>query len=274
MSLESRKLDTAVAIVTPENIAFQYRVAGPFLRLPAYLIDFLLRGLVCVIALIVAITTAVAGIGGLSMAMWLILWFVLEWFYGGLCETFFNGQTVGKRLVGLRVVSVDGQPINAWQAILRNVLRLADGLPMFMIGSDIYFPFFMLGLAAVSMNDRYQRLGDLAAGTMVVVEEKRRLQGLMTISDPQVMAMAGRIPANFPFTRKLGLALAAYVQRRKFLVPARRLEIARHLATPIRDHLSLPANTDPDLLWCGLFQRAFHENAGGKKSQRLAVEPV
>ena len=236
--------------------------------MPAYLIDIVLRAVICISALILAAMTAVSGIIGFSVAMWLILWFVLEWFYGGLCETFFNGQTVGKWLMGLRVVSIDGQPINAWQAILRNVLRLADGLPMYMIGSDVYFPFFMLGLAAVSMNDRYQRLGDLAAGTMVIVEERRRLQGLMTLTDPQVTAMADRIPANFPFTRKLGLALAAYVQRRKFLAPARRLEIARHLAVPIRDFLNLPANTDPDLLLCGLYQRAFHENANKKKSPR------
>jgi hypothetical protein len=88
---------------------------------------------------------------------------------------------------------------------------------------------------------------------------------VLALSDAQVTAMAGRIPANFPFTRKLGLALAAYVQRRKLLAPARRMEIARHLAEPLRNRLDLPVNTDPDLLLCGLYQRAFHETGGKEK---------
>ena len=55
---------------------------------------------------------------------------MLFWFYGGLFETFWNGQTPGKRLLGIRVITLDGQPINALQAILRNVLRIVDAQPL------------------------------------------------------------------------------------------------------------------------------------------------
>ena len=61
--------------------------------------------------------------------IWLLLAFAVSWFYFGLFETFWNGQTPGKRMMGLRVLSVTGQPINAMQAILRNILRAVDAMP-------------------------------------------------------------------------------------------------------------------------------------------------
>ena len=118
-----KQLDISVEIVTPENIAFRYRVAGPFRRLPAYLIDVALRvvTIVCV-AIMLRVILGAASLPDTSIGIVLSLLFLLEWFYGGLFETFWNGQTPGKRLLGLRVVSIDGQPIHGWQAITRSTL--------------------------------------------------------------------------------------------------------------------------------------------------------
>lgn len=249
MVADAKPLDTSIEITTPENIAFRYRMAGPFRRLPAYLIDFAVR-LAAVVAAMIGLTIVfgAAGLPGTSVGIVLILWFVLAWFYGGLFETLWNGQTPGKRAMGIRVVSIDGQPIQPWQAILRNILRAADSQPLV---------FYQVGLLAAMMNDRFQRLGDLACGTMVVVEQRHRLQGVIQLSEPEAARLSALIPRNFQVNRTLGLALAAYVQRRPTFSRARRLEIACHLGEPLRRKFGLPATTDHDLLLCGLYQRAF-----------------
>src|SRR5204863_3794276 len=139
----------------------------------------------------------------------------LEWFYGGAFEAFWNGQTPGKRALGLRVVRTDGQPINALQAVMRNVLRAVDAMPLLPVGIFLV-PTYQLGLFVSLLSDRYQRLGDLACGTMVVVEERQRLRGVTRLEEPAVKALAAQLPANFIAGRSLARALAKYVERRKY----------------------------------------------------------
>ena len=250
MASRTAQLDTSIEIVTPENITFRYHLAGPFRRLPAYVIDLLIRSSVVGMG---AMGLAMAfGLAGLGQGWWigatLILWFVLAWFYGGLFETYYNGQTPGKRLMQIRVVSVDGQPIGPLQAVLRNVLRAVDMQPLI---------FYQLGLLAAVINDRFQRLGDLACGTMVVIEERHWFGGVIRTGEPEAARMAELISASFQPGPTLSRALAAYVQRRGAFSRPRRLEIARHLAEPLREKLNLPPATDPDLLLCGLYHRTF-----------------
>ncbi len=252
MDTHRRQIDNAIEIVTPENIEFRYQVAGPFRRLPAYLIDLVLRGMMFLLgAAFLTITFGIAGLVDLVPGLTFVLWFLLEWFYGGVFETFWNGQTPGKRLLQIRVLSVDGQPINGLQAVLRNVLRALDQQPGV---------FSLVGLAAATMNDRFQRMGDLACGTMVVVDEPRWFHGVIRLNDPGTIWLAGRIPPSYQAPRTMVRALATYVQRRMNFAPMRRLEIARHLAEPLRQRFNLPPGTDPDLLLCGLYQRTFIED--------------
>ena len=98
-------LDATIRVVTPENIAFEYRLAGPFRRLPAFLLDFCVGS-----ALLIALSIVLEHDGwhrqsrpghGASV---LLLFFVIWWFYGVLFETFMNGQTPGKYVLGLRVL--------------------------------------------------------------------------------------------------------------------------------------------------------------------------
>ncbi len=250
------QLDTTIEIVTPENIAFQHRVAGPFRRLPAYLIDAFIQTAVSgVTILLLLLIFGTFSLPNTGMGVGLVLWFLMNWFYHGLFETYFNGQTPGKRLMRIRVVSVDGQPVSGLQAVLRNVLRILDGQPgvFYLLGPFVY----QFGLVAALMNDRFQRLGDLACGTMVVVEQGHWFHGLMRTGELEVGRMASSIPASFQVSRSMARALATYVQRRRKFSAPRRLEIARHLGEPLRQKFQLPPNTDLDLLLCGLYHRTF-----------------
>jgi uncharacterized RDD family membrane protein YckC len=240
-------LDTTIEIVTPENIAFRHEVAGPFRRLPAYLIDLLIRwGMAIVGAIAAAIVFSGVGLGSLWYGVALLLWFVLAWFYGGLFEAYFNGQTPGKRLMQIRVVTVDGRPISGFQAVLRNLLRVVDGVG-----------FYLLGLVVAATNDRFQRLGDLVCGTMVVIEDRQWTPGLIRTGDLRIIRLAALLPARFVPSRALAAALAAYVQRRSSFALGRRLEIARHLGEPLRRRFGLPPDTNLDLLLCVLYHRTF-----------------
>ena len=249
MGTDSKQLDNTIEIITPENIAFRYQVAGPFRRLPAYLIDVLARGmLILIFSLLLMNIFGAIGLAGMGLGLILGVWFLLSWFYGGVFEALWNGQTPGKRLMHVRVVSIDGQPINALQAVLRNVLRTVDEQPAM---------FCLVGLLTSAMNDRFQRMGDIACGTMVVVEERHWFREVMRINAPEAIRLAGLIPANFQASRTTAQALAAYVQRRNNFPPMRRMEIARHLGEPLRERFNLPVDTDLDMLLCGLYQRTF-----------------
>jgi uncharacterized RDD family membrane protein YckC len=213
------------------------------------LIDLAIRVVVfSVVAVVLTFVFAQAGMPGMGFGLVLILWFVLSWFYGGLFEAYWNGQTPGKRVMEIRVLSVDGQPINALQAVLRNVLRVIDAQPAM---------FYQLGLLAALMNDRFQRLGDLACGTMVVIEEPRWFAGVARVEDPEAIRLSAQIPAGFQVSRTLARAMAAYVGRRAHFSPGLRRDIAGIVGAELRDRLGLPRNTDLDLLLCALYHRTF-----------------
>lgn len=275
MAQPTEQLDSRIEIVTPENIAFKYRVAGPFRRLPAYLIDVLIRaGLLLVAFYTLMLLFHGAILIGLGIA--LVIWFLMSWFYGGFFETYWNGQTPGKWAMGLRVVSIDGQPINALQAVMRNILRFADAMPVATLPITAaaaawlgHIPLFQFGLLATAMNARFQRLGDLACGTMVVAEESPRLYGLAKVTEPEAIRLSEMIPINFQPSRSLARTLSMYVERRGGFALGRRAEIARHLGELLRVKFNLPPQTSYDLLLCAVYYRAFvAERVGARKIVR------
>jgi uncharacterized RDD family membrane protein YckC len=255
MADSSHQFDTSVDLVTPENIAFRYHIAGPFQRLWPYLIDNMIR-----VFFLFALAIALA-CGGIAMpgsqyftaGLLAIVAFLLDWFYGGVFEALWNGQTPGKRMCRMRVVSVDGTPITGMQAVLRNFLRFADAMPLGTL---------QVGLVVMGLTNRYQRLGDLAAGTMVVVEEPHRRHGVVRFSDPLMLRLAEEIPHSFRPTRSLARALSAYVERREMLPWPRRAEIARHLGELLCERFDLPADTSHDMLLCALYHKTFIDDRG------------
>src|SRR5438105_6978783 len=257
MAWKQRPLDATLLVVTPENIAFEYRLAGPFRRLPALVLDLCIRAAV-VIAMLYLLGYAIFLSVGLAIFVFAILFFIIQWFYCVLFETFFNGQTPGKYILGLRVLSENGQPINGMQATLRNVLGAAD----IVIG--------ILVIIVMMLNRKYQRLGDLVAGTIVVVEERQWLTGVAKLDDPRAIQLAAYLPPNFVVTRSLARTLATYVERRRFFTPPRRREVARHLAIPLLNRFGLPPDTSYDLLLCALYYRTFI--ADRSQDERLLAE--
>src|SRR6185436_13297644 len=245
MAQRDPPLDATLSVITPENIAFEYRLAGPFRRLPAFVLDFCIgAALFIALAILIQMTVSIAS-QYLAAAVLFLLAFMIWWFYGVLFETFMNGQTPGKYMVGLRVLSDTGEPINGMQATLRNLLRAAD----------LFLP--VAGLLVMSLNKKFQRLGDIVAGTIVVIEERQWLTGVAQLEDPRAIQLAAYLPPNFVVTRSLALTLATYVERRRFFTPPRRREVARHLAIPLLSRFGLPPDTSYDLVLCALYYRTF-----------------
>jgi len=264
MANNGGQLDATIEVVTPENIAFSYRAAGPVRRAVAFGIDFAVRaGILFLIFFIIFLGLTMLGLPGLGTGSLFIGYFVLAWFYGGILEAYWNGQTVGKRAMGMRVLSTDGRAINGMQAAMRNILREADAFPIFVLplaaseGVFIPLPTYLVAVMAMAVTTRYQRLGDLACGTMVVMEERSWAAGLVKMDDPLVIRLAGELPASLEFSRTLREALSAYVERRRFFPPGRRADIARHLGQPLCVRFGLPSDTNHDLLICALYYRAF-----------------
>ncbi|QDS94796.1 RDD family protein [Roseimaritima multifibrata] len=263
-------LDTTTEVVTPENIAFEYQLAGPFRRLPAYLLDVMVYTCALLLLILIAILIGFASSSMLAVSIWgfiaLVIWFVLGWFYGALCETFFNGRTIGKWACGLRVISIDGRPLSGMQATIRNLLRVADMAPYAALGQWEFemapimnIPTALVGLIAVIATKRMQRLGDLAAGTMVVVDEKSWRLPVAKVDDARVPALASFFPGDYRVTPTMARTLAAYAERRSYLTPSRRREIARHLTDPLIDRFEFRHDIDPDLLLYALYFKTFLE---------------
>jgi uncharacterized RDD family membrane protein YckC len=239
-------LDTTVRLVTPERIVFLYPLAGPFRRLFAYFIDLgALLGLV-VVAVMVSLALSLGSMSGMGPA--LVAYFVLTWGYGAFCEAVFNGQTLGKRAVSIRVVSEQGVPITGAQAVLRNLVGAVDGP----------FPYcFLLGLSSMLVTARFQRLGDLAAGTMVVVEERKRRAGVVRVREPAVEALLAALPLQVAAGPELSRALSDYVKRRgRFSAPLRE-EMAGPLARLLRARFGLPGSASSDAVLCAVYHRVF-----------------
>lgn len=268
-SQDREQIDCSVRVVTPENIAFLYEVAGPFRRLPAFLIDLGIRLGLAVGAVFVCGLVGLV-VGAAAFGPLLLFWFVIEWFYGGLFETFWNGQTPGKRISRIRVLSIDGKPINGLQAVLRNILRAVDLMPVVpavalgLPAGSFGLPTLVVGLVTPALNRRYQRMGDLVCGTMVVVERRDHLTGIAQLEDPRAAKLAAWIPAHFQIDQKLSRALSVYVERRRTLPEARRREIASRVAQPLIEQFHLAADTSHDLLLCALYHRAYVADHGDR----------
>jgi uncharacterized RDD family membrane protein YckC len=146
-------LDTVVAAETPEGIILELHPAGLPARFYAFVLDWLIRLVILYGCAIVARI-----LGGIGVAFWIVLLFLLEWFYPIAFELGRSGATPGKKAFGLKVVMDNGLPITPAASFTRNLLRAADFLP------------FGYGFAIVSMLLRQdcKRLGDIGAATLVV----------------------------------------------------------------------------------------------------------
>ena len=186
--------DDTLRIDTPENVIFGYRVAGIGSRFLAAIIDSLL-----IVVLEVVVNAAVlllarfifrvsfAGNDDAGLA-WLLgifglIAFAFLWGYYIFFEMLWNGQSPGKRRMGLRVLRLDGTPITLSESIIRNLVRLVDFLPAY----------YGVGVVVMFINSQARRLGDLAAGTVVVHD--RAAVTLESLAAAPVRPNAGLTPS-------------------------------------------------------------------------------
>ena len=234
-------LDTTLRLVSPENIAFEFRLAGPALRAVAFAIDALV---IVGVGIALLLAFSIAGVVGQAFfGFFFVGLFFLYWSYGAALETFNNGQTLGKFALGLRTVSQTGLSINVSQAILRNLVRAADLAP----------PFFP-GVVAMACSGRLQRLGDLAAGTVVVIDRRWR-PTVPPAPDPGLNFAADLVPPGFRPDAVLAEALAAYAARRPMLSPARRQELAAIPAARLCAAWEIGLPPDADALVTAAYDR-------------------
>jgi uncharacterized RDD family membrane protein YckC len=190
--------DQFLNIDTPENVIFGYEVAGIGSRFLAAMIDSILIAIAVVIINFTGLViSSFLGLGEETIAPSIVLAvlgfvsFLAFWGYYILFEIVWNGQSPGKRWQRLRVLRVDGTPITVRDSIIRNLVRIIDFLPIF----------YGLGLIAMFVNRRDRRLGDFAAGTLVVHEESS-----ITLDDLKIDAGQLR-QANEGFEAEVGAML-------------------------------------------------------------------
>ncbi len=197
--------DTVRAHETPEGIRLELRLAGPIVRACAWSIDMLIRTI-----LYGLIATVFSFFGGVGTAVMLIMFFLIEWFYPVLFELY-NGASPGKKAMGLVVIHDNGTPISFSSSFIRNLLRAADFLPFL----------YAAGLLSMLMNRNFQRLGDLAAGTLVVYRDKE----LQRVRLPDVEGLRPPVDLSVEEQRDL----ISFAERSAQLSLDRQIELAAQL---------------------------------------------
>ncbi|MBK1633445.1 RDD family protein [Thiohalocapsa halophila] len=194
-------IDTLRRFETPEGVEIALRLAGPVPRALAFAIDFAIRAGLYLLLL------PLAGLAGVGVGLLLLALFLLEWLYPVLFELR-SGATPGKRAMGLLVVHADGTPVGPSASLLRNLLRAADFLPVL----------YGLGLAAMLADRDFRRLGDLAAGTLVIHRDAPPLPAALPVHPP--------LPPPAPLDLATQQAVLAFAERSRTLSPARQAELA------------------------------------------------
>jgi len=224
-------------IETPEQLRLDFAVAGIGSRFLALAIDSLIQiGVVVLIFIILAAFNSVFAfaIRGQS-SVWLlaatsVLFFLLFFGYFAIFEILWNGQTPGKRLIGIRVVKDSGRPLTAAESIGRNLLRILDQLP----------GFYAIGMAVALLNSRNKRLGDLIAGSMVVRESS--LAAIKPVWQTTRTETGPRLGGNALSIEDLAL-VDAFLNRRNELAPDVRSRMAAQILNQLRPKLPFNADT-------------------------------
>lgn len=252
---------------TPENIEFSYDVAGIGSRFLAAVVDSLLISLAMAAVLFGAglLRDSIGVLDGASesviAALIILLVMVILWGYYIIFELVWSGQTPGKRLVGLRVVRDGGQPVTFLSVAIRNFIRLVDFLPVF----------YGIGVIAMFIDPRSRRLGDFAAGTLVVRERQDvTLASLSAPAAPARPAPSPAAPQGAPLPQANLISEQDYTLVQEFL--RRRGELGREarqrlsvqLASGLQQKLALPQGGDAE---------RFLEYAVAE-FQRLRAEPA
>lgn len=245
--LPSTKLIDNIALhPTPEGLMLTLMPAGLMPRLSAWLIDFIIRMIAVIIIGIISAFFGDAGMGVLAIG-----YFLITWLYPVYFEVYRGGRTPGKKNQGIYVCHDDGTPISLQSSMIRNLLRVADFLPLG----------FASGALTMMFSQRSQRIGDIVAGTLVVYEQQndiaklyKSVYGLVAkIPSDEAISAASSVSSfdlasplfTYPITLNEQQALVSYTERLAFLSLPRQQEIAGVLAPLVITQSPLPEIKKP-----------------------------
>ncbi|QYG92393.1 RDD family protein [Iamia sp. SCSIO 61187] len=237
------ELDDRITVSTPEGVDLDLVVAGVGSRFMSSLVDSAVQAVVILPLLVLGGATA-AGPGIASVGGFLVIFG-----YPTVCDAFLDGRTLGRRATGLRLVTVDGGPVGFLAAAVRNIVRLVDFLPAF----------YSVGAIVALATARHQRLGDLAAGTVVVRASgtrggpvvpgaSRAVAASAAVDDGPAVALPEGAGA-WDLTRVTAEDLSvvrSFLARRPTLDPAARARVAAELARRLRPAVVGPDPSLPD----------------------------
>jgi uncharacterized RDD family membrane protein YckC len=222
-------------VETADHVVLRYDLAGGGNRGFAALIDFVIATLIFIGAFFMfSLFAGVVGFQGASpyFGIAALLTFAIAWSYFILLEWLGNGQTIGKRIFGLRVIADDGAPAGFTAVLVRNLVRMVDFLP----------GFYGFGLLAIVVSSRSQRLGDLAAGTFVVRAPRPQLDYFSLRTVTPIGAGAQVETRTMPGEAQR--LVREFVAREAKLAPDHRARLAKQLADRLRPYAR---DVDPGL---------------------------
>lgn len=254
--LAGQTISRTLTVTTPENVDVFYEPAAIGTRSIAVALDHLLQVLIMLAGLFVMATVAF-GLGNLgrvfaaNVPFWLtaasLVWvFIVFWGYFILFEILWSGQTPGKRLTGLRVLRDGGYQVDPFCVVIRNVVRLADALP----------PLYGAGIVSMFLSRQCKRLGDWAAGTVVVKERRRPLPSPSLLGEPtpEVAAFMELVPPLLDLPGDLYGVLRRFVERRHAMTIPVQAHIALRLAEQILPAVKLEMDLPAQLQYADLLE--------------------
>jgi uncharacterized RDD family membrane protein YckC len=223
---------------TPEGIVFSQLLAGPVTRFLAWLID---GACIIVISIVLGIIAGLLGLlsAGFAQAASMILFFAISTGYSMILEWYWRGQTIGKRVLRLRVVDAQGLRLHFSQIVIRNLLRNVDMLPAPLLPG----PYLIGGLACL-LSRRAQRLGDIAANTIVIRTPQISQPDLDQLLADKFNSLREHPHLEARLRQRVSPAEASValqaLLRRDELDPATRVELFENIATHFRSKVTFP----------------------------------
>lgn len=223
MAIIQKKIDTLQSVELGDGVEILLRMAGPYVRAMALLIDYLIIiGLLIVLGIVISVVEMGVN-SNVATGILLIGLFLMSWGYFALFEGGKKGATPGKRAMGVRVVDRSGNRASRGQVLVRNVIRYVDMLPGLPTGGIGFFVGgYGAGLITCLLSKRFQRLGDLVANTVVIYDKP---VDFITSSLPPALES---VAPPLILTREEQAAIAAYRDRAGMWSEARRIELSDH----------------------------------------------
>jgi uncharacterized RDD family membrane protein YckC len=240
--------EETLIIETPERVPLAFALASIGNRFLAVLIDHFIQYMAILIVAWAFISWSgitdmnslqrdalLAQMSKWTIALMIVILFLIFAGYFIFFEWFWNGQTPGKRLLKLRVIREDGRPITLWEAVARNLLRIFDAIPGFFV------PVYSIGLVSIFLNNRDQRIGDMFSGTVVIRERTDEAPTFAETFSNQISDAAfRRVQKRTDFQANLSLVteneievVESFLRRRWDLSERQRLWMAWRVALPI-----------------------------------------